>query len=84
MIVIFISPRGRAIQGDEILSIVGNPMWFTESLTDKESMEDTKKKLLSWLRTIDDSGVLDNTRHGSTRLLDSTRHGSTSMGPDND
>ena len=77
------------IQGDEILSIVGDPIkclgkWFNESLTDKESMEDTKKKL----RTADDGGLLDSTRHGSTRLLDSTRHGSTtlttSMGPDHD
>ena len=42
--------------------------WFNETLTDKESMEDTKKKLLSWLRTVDDSGVLDNTRHGSSSL----------------
>ena len=39
------------IQGKEIPSIVGNPIkslgkWFNESLTDKESIEDTKKKLL--------------------------------------
>ena len=44
-------------------SIVGNIIkclgkWFNESLTDKESIEDTKKKLLSsWLRTVDDSGL---------------------------
>ena len=77
------------IQGDEILSIVGDPIkclgkWFNESLTDKESMEDTKKEL----RTVDDSGLLDSTRHGFTRLLESTRHGfttlTTSMGPDHD
>ena len=30
---------------------------FNESLTDKESIEDTKKKLLSWLRTVDGSGL---------------------------
>ena len=53
------------IQGDEILSIVGIPIkcmekWFNETLTDKESIEDTKKKLLSWLRTVDDSGLLDS------------------------
>ena len=50
------------IQGEEIPSIVGNPIkcfgkWFNESLTDKESIEDTKKNLLSWLRTVDGSGL---------------------------
>ena len=43
-------------------SIVGNPIkclgkWFNESLIDKDSIEDTKKKLLSWLRTVDGSGL---------------------------
>ena len=54
------------IQGKEIPSIVGNPIkslgkWFNESLTDKESIEDTKKKLLyiqlGWLRTVNGSGL---------------------------
>ena len=43
-------------------SIVGNPIkclgkWFNESLIDKDSIEDTKKKPLSWLRTVDGSGL---------------------------
>ena len=50
------------IQGEEIPSIVGNLInclgkWFNESLTDKESIEDTKKKLLSRLKTVDGSGL---------------------------
>ena len=28
-----------------------------ESLTDKESIKDTKKNLLSWLKTVDGSGL---------------------------
>ena len=48
--------RGK-IQGEEIPSIVGNPIkclgkWINESLTDKESIEDTKKKLLAWLKQL--------------------------------
>ena len=50
------------IQGEEIPSIVGNPIkclgkWFQGSLKDKESIDDTKKKLLSWLRTVEGSGL---------------------------
>ena len=50
------------IQGEEIPSIVGNPIkclgkWFKGSLKDKESIDDTKKKLLSWLRTVEGSGL---------------------------
>ena len=49
------------IQGEKIPSIEGNPIkclgkWFNKSLTDKESIEGTKK-LLSWLRTVDGSGL---------------------------
>ena len=61
------------IQGENISSIVGNPIkclgkWINESLTGKESIEDTKKKLLAWLKTVDGSGMdyLESTRHGST------------------
>ena len=62
------------IQGEEIQSIVGNTIkclgkWFNKSITDKESIEDTKK-LLSWLRT----------QLMAVDYLESTRHGSTSMG----
>ena len=32
-------------------------MGFNESLRDKESIEDTKKNLLSWLRTVEGSGL---------------------------
>ena len=51
------------IQEEKIPSILGNPIkclgrWFNESLTDKENIEDTKKKLISWLRTVNDSGRL--------------------------
>ena len=65
------------IQGKEIPSIVGNPIkslgkWFNESLTDKESIEDTKKKLLyiqlGWLRTVNGSELVESTRHGSTSM----------------
>ena len=50
------------IQGEEIPSIVGKPIkclgkWINESLTDKESIEDTKKNLLAWLKTVDGSGL---------------------------
>ena len=50
------------IQGQETPSIVGNPIKFfgkrfNESLKDEESIEDTKKKLLSWQRTVDGSGL---------------------------
>ena len=50
------------IQGEEIPSIVGNLIkclgkWFNESLKDKESIEDTKKNLLFWLRIVDGSGL---------------------------
>ena len=65
--------RRVKIQGEDISSIVGNPIkclgkWINESLTDKESIEDTKKKLLAWLKTVDGSGMdyLESTRHGST------------------
>ena len=50
------------IQEEDIPLMVGNPIkylgkWFNKSLTDKKIIEDTKKKLLSWLRTVDDSGM---------------------------
>ena len=66
----------KMIQGEEIPSIVENPIKclgndLMKSLTDKESIEDTKKKLLSWLRTVDGSDM---------EYLESTKHGSTSMG----
>ena len=60
------------IQGEEIQSIVGNPIkylgkWFNKSLTDKESIEDTKK-LLSWQEQLMAVDYLESTRHGSTSM----------------
>ena len=60
------------IQGEGIPSIVGNPIkclgkWFNESLTDKESIEDTKK-LLSWQEQLMAVDYLENTMHGSTSI----------------
>ena len=48
------------IQGEEITSIEANSLndacGSGLSLTDKESIEDTKKNLLSWLEIVDGSG----------------------------
>ena len=50
------SKERRSSIVENIIKCLGK--WFNESLTDKESIEDTKKKLLSsWLRTVDDSGL---------------------------
>ena len=63
--------RRVKIQGVEVPSIVGNLIKclgeeFNISLTDKESIEDTKKKLLAWLKQLMAVDYLESTRHGST------------------
>ena len=62
--------RRVKIQGVEVPSIVGNPIKclgeeFNISLTDEESIEDTKK-LLAWLKQLMAVDYLESTRHGST------------------